>query len=954
MNPHRSRAPTRGYSAVRVLFAVAAILCGQSAFAQRFDVVRYTPADGLPASRTLAVIQDTRGYLWFGTTAGLARYDGDTFRVFNRADGLTGETIHALVEDASGRILAAAREGGVSVIDGDRVTSLVGEGLGASTVWAFWTDADGVVWMAADTGILQARGGEVSAAAVLANSDVQEPRALLRDQQGVIWIGDRRGLLRVGRGRPERIALDAPVTALLEDVRGTLWMGTPAGLFRRVATGLERVAVSGRSGLSIRSAARDRDGAVWFGTDAGAFRLSSGGAVAPWQVRALAGHRVNAVLVDHEGNTWFGTDSGVAKLVPSSFSTYGTEDGLPADFVVGIESDLAGGLWAATRGGLARVSRDGLVVDTIPAAEFDLRSLTAVAVRADGQVAVAGRDVALLAAGTVRRLQPPGARPWTAVNALAFVGADLWTGTSDGLYRWRGDDLYRTQPGTPLATAHITALERDRAGRLWVATRDAGVFVQTDDGFARRSLGTDVASDVSVWSLSANEDEGVWVATNGAGAVRLLLDGDPVRLTRAGNGLASDFVQQVVVDRDDNVWIYTNRGLDRWDPVVGVTHFDTGDGLASMSGTPGAAAVDTQGRLWFGTPDGLVAYQNGEQKVASVPPIVVIEGVFAAGAPLDRGQLDSLPSTFGDLTFAYTSLSYRREDSTRFQYRLRGHSSEWSRPTRERSVSFVGLQPGNYTFEVQAINGDGLWSATPASVSLRLSPAPWQLPWVRWVAGLLLVAAVAVALRGRLRQVDDERRRLRAMVDKRTRELVEKNTLLERMATTDELTGLPNRRFFLESLERELRKMTRLSSEQLLSLLVIDLDRFKSVNDRFGHAAGDEVLRQVARRLATGVRATDLAARYGGEEFAILLPNTAPPGARFLAEKLRADVEGTKLRFNGTAIEVTISVGVATLAAPSRYDPADEEALLQSADEAMYRAKASGRNRVVVADQELP
>ncbi|HSW28499.1 MAG TPA: diguanylate cyclase [Longimicrobiales bacterium] len=174
------------------------------------------------------------------------------------------------------------------------------------------------------------------------------------------------------------------------------------------------------------------------------------------------------------------------------------------------------------------------------------------------------------------------------------------------------------------------------------------------------------------------------------------------------------------------------------------------------------------------------------------------------------------------------------------------------------------------------------------------------------------------------------------------RELERAYADLERLARTDPLTGLANRRDFMERLEQEVERSDRYVRP--LSLVSLDLDHFKSVNDTHGHAAGDEVLREAARALRSVCRDVDLAARMGGEELALLLPETDAAGARIVAERVRERIAGAAHRSpSGQAFRVTASLGVATA-----RTGASGEALLQAADEALYRAKGAGRNQVVL------
>jgi diguanylate cyclase (GGDEF)-like protein len=169
----------------------------------------------------------------------------------------------------------------------------------------------------------------------------------------------------------------------------------------------------------------------------------------------------------------------------------------------------------------------------------------------------------------------------------------------------------------------------------------------------------------------------------------------------------------------------------------------------------------------------------------------------------------------------------------------------------------------------------------------------------------------------------------------------------ERLARTDFLTGLNNRRAFYEIGETSLRQAQRYSRDA--ALLMIDIDHFKSINDRFGHAAGDAVIRGVGQSIVSTVRNVDIAGRLGGEEFTVLLPETSAAEARVAAERLRRAIGESNLEHQGQPLPVTVSLGVASLRAED-----DLEAVIARADAALYRAKHEGRNRVVVEAAQEP
>jgi diguanylate cyclase (GGDEF)-like protein len=211
-----------------------------------------------------------------------------------------------------------------------------------------------------------------------------------------------------------------------------------------------------------------------------------------------------------------------------------------------------------------------------------------------------------------------------------------------------------------------------------------------------------------------------------------------------------------------------------------------------------------------------------------------------------------------------------------------------------------------------------------------------------WVQELLFSMAItSLGLAALLSQVRTNRRELEVRVQERTAQLQAANAQLEKLAVTDALTGLLNRRALFDLFRREIERAHRHRRE--LALIIFDIDYFKAINDRHGHAAGDVVLKQVAAIAAQATRSTDTVARYGGEEFVLIAPETDKSSALELAERMRVALQSAKMRVDHQSLTVTASFGVAML----RSDDDKPEDVLRRADEALYAAKGGGRNRVV-------
>jgi diguanylate cyclase (GGDEF)-like protein len=291
----------------------------------------------------------------------------------------------------------------------------------------------------------------------------------------------------------------------------------------------------------------------------------------------------------------------------------------------------------------------------------------------------------------------------------------------------------------------------------------------------------------------------------------------------------------------------------------------------------------------------------------------------------------------------FALLDYGASNLTSYSYRLQDFDKDWSPWSEEkRSSAYTNLPPGSYVLLVQAQTRSGSRLPVKMSIPVQVLPAWYETYWFLVLKILAGVAVVLLVVRIRTAVLRKSEADLEREIALRISELREANEQLAILATQDALTGILNRRCFLEKAEEEIARIRRFPSR--FTLLLIDVDRFKNVNDTHGHATGDAVLVAVARLLSENSRATDLVARYGGEEFVVLLVETSLEDGLIFAERLCKTAERNRVTVGGNSIRVTISLGVAETNGGEEIDQ-----VLQRADEALYRAKSEGRNRVVAA-----
>jgi diguanylate cyclase (GGDEF)-like protein len=378
--------------------------------------------------------------------------------------------------------------------------------------------------------------------------------------------------------------------------------------------------------------------------------------------------------------------------------------------------------------------------------------------------------------------------------------------------------------------------------------------------------------------------------------------------------------------------------------------------------------VDADGVVWMMSNRGLFRFTGGIEALSDAAPIASIRRVVRAGdevvfggAPQAAGHAPSLPYRHGRLRLEFAAASYR--PGVQYQYRLEPTEGTWSGWSEAAFTEYTQLDEGAYAFHVRS-RASGSAPGSLGTWRFRVAP-PWYrtaLAWLGWFGvGVVLVGGYARlrthGLRRQTRQLEEQVNARTAelrdaisnletaqlQVREKNRELEVANAQLDLLSRHDALTGLWNRRHLDQALADEWNRARR--HGQSVAFLLMDLDHFKDLNDRQGHAAGDDCLRRVARILEERVgRSGEIVARYGGEEFGMLLPGQGIESARQLAERLRQAIEELDIpHHTSDSRRVTASFGVASVLPEGSDSP---EQLVERADKALYRAKAAGRNSV--------
>lgn len=918
------------------------VFSAEKAGAGRLNFSFYTNTEGLPQRQVLAITRDEQGYVWVGTYGGLSRFNGRSFLTLRTHHGLSSNSIQDIVALPGGRLWVGTSGGGVCLVEGLKATRCfhAPTSLTSEDVLDLEKDSDGSLWVGGFDGVTHLFPDGSSQRFLDADGKTLRNVWSIKKVGTRIIAGFAGGLAEIQGDRAHLLPLELPggaVRALFVTPRW-LYIGCESGLFRLPSSLQSPHAEPLLTGVAVQDLTGSEND-VWAATRSGLLHWDGKTLRRITPENGLPSEVVHRVLLDHEGVLWIGTEEGLGKLVPGPFLTLTTADGLPHNFVRAIAEDNRGRLLSGTRNGLA------VLEQREPRARFRTlftgKRVYSILPHPNGDLWVATNG------GTVQMHNDRIIRTWSEKDglpdrftfALAYDPAtgELWLGTWSGTACLKRGRLIPLPP--QLASARPLSMHVDRYGRLWVGLRDGKVMVHERNGKTRVLGAAEGLSDQVVWSI-ASDAQGVWLGTNGDGAFHVSESG--IIRWDATKGLVDDFVWQVLPDRQGRVWFFTSQGLDRLEAEK-IRHFGVHDGLPDLEGSANACWQDSRGNLWFGTGSGLVRYDLQAEGKALAPPHVMLETAsFGEDLLLEPGM--QLPSTHGRVVFSVVSLTLRNEKGLRYSYRLLPVQPSWSPPQTQGEVAFAALGPGRYRFEAVALDGDGQRSEAPAIFEFSVARPWWQR--FHFLAGLLFlgVGFTVVYARWRLTRVQARARELERLVEERTRELAEKAHQLARLAETDELTGLANRRKFFETLRSELQRLWRAPQEARLALLLLDLDNFKDINDTLGHSAGDLVLKAVAGALTTSVRATDTVARIGGDEFAVILPMTDRSGAAVVAQKILEALRSTEIAFAGRTLGITATAGLAVVAPTAVFAEEEITRLVQRADVALYAAKRRGGN----------
>ncbi|MGB7767995.1 MAG: two-component regulator propeller domain-containing protein [Verrucomicrobiia bacterium] len=742
-----------------------------------FIVDDWGTEQGLPGSAVISVIQTQDGYLWLGTQYGLVRFDGIHFSVFDEENtpGLNNDQIDYLFQDRRTNLWIGTDAGGAALEKDGRIKNFtIGRRGHEGRLVSACEDATGAVWLyTADAHLGRYQNGKME----VWDFNFGTPalcRMIVAEKSGPLWIGENWGMFSF---QPSNIS--PPAFAIQQLIRAQrldyILASQPGGTWRLIDGRVQKWGSTQLendwgpypwTNLVITCACEDNHGHLVVGTlGAGVFWYDGEGKYRQISAaQGLSSAYVLSLCLDHDGNLWVGTDGGGLDRIKRK--TFNTPDGLHSWNIQSLSEDAQGGLWVVF-GALGAAYWNTNSVQYFHVGPF--QDAWTVLVDHLQRVWAGTRDEGLFWFETNYFQPVPGAEILgPQISALFEDGqGQLWVGTPNGLGRWNGQDwkMYTTRDG--LSGNVVSAIAEDAAGNLWIGTEDSGLDLFKDGKFTAYQQATNGPPGDDISCLYADHDGVLWVGTSGHGLARFYQGKWTAYSTH--DGLVSDSISYLNEDGEGCLWVGSNLGLMRIQKksldgladgtvkTIACRTYVEADGLPTRecsSGSQPAACRTGDGRLWFPTTKGLAQVNPAEIKPNLQPPLVMIESVLVDGQEQKTNRLNSawrqsivIPPGHDRLEIHYTGLDFSAPNKVRFKYRLAGHETAWTEAGDTRVAFYNKLPPGDYRFQVEAGNEDGVWNQAGSELAVTVRPQFWQTWWFRAAVILGMLGIIAAVVR---------------------------------------------------------------------------------------------------------------------------------------------------------------------------------------------------------------
>ncbi len=780
-----------------ILFLFVFSLCGDIPFANGTFVYKNWRAEqGLPTSSINGVYQDSKGYIWVATFAGIVRFDGHRFVTFNKVntEELSTDFYRHIYESSNGDIYFTSpydEEGGLFRLrKGVFKRFGTNDGLSSETAHNITEVEGGDLWVGTRTNGISVIG-KTSVRTLSIPDGLKDSRisAIAQDKEGKIWIGTWTGGLHYyenGKVLPidsETGFDNKNVTDIAVDNDGNIFVGTmESGLFiKRGDRFFNYNLPEGES--SISNIHIDRSGNIWIGTFSQGLFLFNGRSFVRTGISAVVKDpMVTGITNDKEGNLWIGTmSSGLYMIMPSSIRTL-PDKNLNREHIASLFFDRQERMWISTyKSNLVMIDKDRIIrlgrEQGIPDAA---RTIS----QTNEEKIWLGFDE-----GGLYKADPEGIIPFpeekspeekTVLALFTDSKGTLWYSTDrKKIYIYNNNSFQLFDRISGLLKTSVNMFREDSDGNIWMLT-SSGVLKYFEGSI--KTFGKDEGVPVAFISDFHEDDDGTkWLSTIHSIS---FFDGEKFVTSKKRHPMFESQIVSLNSDQYGKLWVGTNSGLVSADRIelknwiLGKTdsfsyrRYGTSDGMPSIecNGGQNSTVKDKAGNIWFATIGGIAFFNPETIGKERSKPASIIEEVKVDGKIINEPGIVLPPST-QKVVFTYTGIYYRSPEEINYKYRLDGFEKDWTDADNSRVASYSNLPPGNYRFIVKSCAGDGVCDQIEPGFSFSVTPYFYQTIWFKVISWLTLISLISLLVFRKISSVKKEKDELSEIVDEQNAEL---------------------------------------------------------------------------------------------------------------------------------------------------------------------------------------
>jgi ligand-binding sensor domain-containing protein/serine phosphatase RsbU (regulator of sigma subunit) len=772
-------------------------------FSQSYNFRKITIRDGMAENASHQLMIDYQDYLWVGTyEKGVSRYNGHTFTHYNTKNGLPDNQIFDVIQ-ARNKHVWVATANGIAEIYGNKTNTYISYGTENSKIVAISEDITGKIWFCAEKGnIGYIENGDI----IMYQNDrlrTLTKTTLFTDTKGRVWVGTTDGGIFMYNGQSYEFydsysgMPETPVRCIAE-IDNQIYIGFDNGLYVIDQKQYVKQYVSlYLDNVPIYSVFQDKNKNLWLGSERGVYVVRNKILTHFSAPNGIDG-AIYDIVQDKDNGMFFASTLGLYHLPNEFFITFQATHGLLSDNIYALQADAKNNIWVATSKGVNIITTENKITTHDQLPKLTTEKSYKIATDSQHTIYIALQNKLYIQDGNRFKVfqdnvfRQQNDKYATDEYTALFVrkNGEVLLGNEAGINVYKNGHFEKLLTQDELKGAVPSVISEDSKERIWIGTKNAGIFVYQEGSLTHISKKDGLICETITDILPFQETVLATTLKNGICKIQYPL----VQVTYYEElELSSSNTTAISIDKTGNIWVGTDRGIDKiliWEnDDMWVQNFGEDEGLHTLEINRSAMIKDLLGNIWVGTSEGVTKINLKEKPFTEKTPATYITGVQLFFTPIDWAEYSknyvpsfeiptyfALPSDKNNITFEFVGLTFHISDKMKYQWKLQGVDKDWVPATFRNEATYTNLTSGNYTFQVRAITSDGRFSEKIASINFEITKPFYQTRVFYFIIFCFIMGGAYLLLRFRIKYLEKVQNELSKKVKERTAEIEKQKT----------------------------------------------------------------------------------------------------------------------------------------------------------------------------------